>query len=192
MGFNALNTARPFLSSFLQIDTLPVRKHPLVKKCLRGTYDIRTPIPKSNFARNISIVINFLLDFDCSSSVLNLSMKVAILFAVLNGQRAQEMSSVIKIEESYCIVRIGDLLKTPTAKHQPGEIIFQEYKGKQKICPVKNWKVYLEKTQSVRNGKNLLFLTMTVRFKTASVDTISHWIYLIYWIYRECNGSCKH
>lgn len=138
MEFNALNTARPFLSLFLQIDTLAVGKHPLVKKCLRVTYSIRTPIPKSNFAWNISIVITFLLDFDCSSSVLNLSMKVATLFAVLNGQRVQEMLSVIKIEESYCIARIGDLLKTPTAKHQQGKIIFQEYKDKQKICPVQN------------------------------------------------------
>ena len=51
----------------------------------------------------------------------------------------------MKFEESCCIVRIVDLLKTPTAKHHLGEIIFPEDKDKQKICPVKGSRVYLEK-----------------------------------------------
>lgn len=51
----------------------------------------------------------------------------------------------MKFEESCCIVRIVDLLKTPTAKHHLGEIIFPEDKVKQKICPVKGSRVYLEK-----------------------------------------------
>ena len=44
VGYSALNTARSSLSSFLQIDTLPVGKQALFKKFLRGAHNMR-PLP---------------------------------------------------------------------------------------------------------------------------------------------------
>lgn len=59
-------------------------------------------------------------------------MKVATHLAVLSGQRAREMLSVIdiksiKFKESYYLVRIVDILKTSNAKHHQGQMILPEY-----------------------------------------------------------------
>lgn len=69
-------------------------------------------------------------------------------------QRVREMLSVInviKFEESCCITRIDDLLKTYNAKHLQGT----------------NLNVFLKKTN---------LLTSMEPFKTPSKDTISLWI----------------
>lgn len=139
MAKSALNAARSFLLSFLQIDNLTVGKHPLVKEFSRGTCSMRLSLPKYRFTWNVGIVTKFLLDYDNSSSMLSISMKVATLPAFFNGQRAREMLSVIVIkninlEESCCIVRIANLLKISNANHRQGKLKFLEYKHKPKNC----------------------------------------------------------
>ena len=50
---------------------------PLVKKILRGAYNIRASLLEYSFTWDIGAIIKPLLDFDTISSMLNLSMRVA-------------------------------------------------------------------------------------------------------------------
>ena len=65
----SLNTVVSLLSQFQEIDILPVGKQPLVKKILRGAYNVR-PLPKHNFTCDIGVIIKLLLDFDTIFSTL--------------------------------------------------------------------------------------------------------------------------
>lgn len=81
---------------------------------------------------------------DTGSSMLDLSMEVAIILTALSEQRAREMLSLISIKnikfvDRCCIVIIGDhlmQLETSKGKHYQGEFIFS----------VKSLKIYLEET----------------------------------------------
>lgn len=95
VGNSAPNTARSSLSSFLQIDTLSVGEHSFFKRFLREAYNMRSSLPKYSFTWVVGIVINFLLDFHATSSILVLSMKGPIILAVWIGKRVRGVLPVI-------------------------------------------------------------------------------------------------
>ena len=76
-----------------------------------------------------------------TENVQYLSCKLAILLAILCGQREREILSLMDIrnitmEEACLIIRIGDLLKTSNRKFQNRELKFPKYIENTNICPV--------------------------------------------------------
>ena len=49
LGYTAINTSRSSLSSFLEIDGKPVGQHHLVKRYLKGVFELRPSLPKYQF-----------------------------------------------------------------------------------------------------------------------------------------------
>jgi len=60
LGYSAINTARSALSTFLTIDNLPVGKHVLVKRFLRGIFNIKPSLPKYTKTWDVSAVLDYL------------------------------------------------------------------------------------------------------------------------------------
>ena len=116
-----------------------------------------------------------------TENVQHLSCKLAILLAILCGQREREILSLMDIrnitmEEACLIIRIGDLLKTSNRKFHNGELKFPKYIENTNICPVTTLKQYLHMTSKNRGEIKSLFITQVRPFKPASKDTIARWI----------------
>ena len=116
-----------------------------------------------------------------TENVQHLSQKLATLLAILCGQRAREMLSLMDIrnitmEETCLIIRIGDLLKTSNRKFHIGELKFPKYIENTNICPVTTLKQYLHMTSKNRGEIKSLFIIQVRPFKSASKDTITRWI----------------
>ena len=83
-----------------------------------------------------------------NENVQHLSQKLATLLAILFGQHAREILSLMNIrnitmEETCLIIRIGNLLKTSNCKFQNRELKFPKYIENTDICPVTTLKQYL-------------------------------------------------
>ena len=116
-----------------------------------------------------------------TENVQHLSQKLAKLLAILRGQRAREILSLIDIrnitmEETCLIIRGGDLLKASNRKFHNRELKFPKYIENTNTCPVTTLKQYLHMTSKNRGEIKSLFITQVRPFKPASKDTIARWI----------------
>ena len=116
-----------------------------------------------------------------TENVQRLLKKLATLLAILFGQRAREILSLMDIrnitmEQTCLIIRIGDLLKTSNRKFHNEELKFPKYIENTNICPVTTLKQYLHMTSKNRGEIKSLFITQVRPFKPASKDTIAKWI----------------
>ena len=80
-----------------------------------------------------------------TENVQRLLKKLATLLAILFGQRAREILSLMDIrnitmEQTCLIIRIGDLLKTSNRKFHYEELKSPKYIENTNICPVTSLK----------------------------------------------------
>ena len=115
VGYSVINTARSALSTFITIDNHTVGMHPLVCRYLKGFFNKFPVLPKYLFTWDVGVELECISSMD-TENVQHLSQKLATLLAILCGQRAREMLSLMDIrnitmEETCLIIKIGDLLK---------------------------------------------------------------------------------
>lgn len=94
LGYSCINTARSALSSFLQLENcVSVGSHPLVRRFMKGVFNLRLSLPRYNVTWDVNIVLQFLKNLTpiSSLSLLKLSQKLLMLLALLSGQRSQTL-----------------------------------------------------------------------------------------------------
>ena len=180
VGYSVINTARSALSTFITIDNHTVGMHPLVCRYLKGVFIEFPVLSKHSFTWHIGVVLKYISSLN-TENVQHLSQKLATLLAVLCGQYAWEVLSLmgiknITMEQTCLIIRIGDLLKISNRKFHNGELKFPKYIENTNICPVTTLKQYLHMTSKNRGEIKSLFITQVRPFKPASKDTIAKWI----------------
>ena len=180
VGYSVINTARSALSTFITIDNHTVGMHPLVCRYLKGVFNEFPVLSKHSFTWDIGVVLKYISSLN-TENVQHLSQKLATLLAVLCGQYAREVLSLmgiknITMEQTCLIIRIGDLLKISNPKFHNGELKFPKYIDNTNICPVATLKQYLHMTSKNRGEIKSLFITKVRPFKPASKDTIAKWI----------------
>ena len=139
LGYSTINTVRSSLSSFLEIEGKPVGQHHLVKRYLKGVFELRPSLPKYQFTWDVGVVVKFMAEMD-TSTLKSLTFKTATLLAILGGQRAAEIlfamdTRNIVLSDELCIIQIGDLLKNSSPKFHDGEIKYPAYHENQSTCP---------------------------------------------------------
>ena len=179
VGYSVINTPRSASSTFTTIDNHTVGMHPFVCRYLKGVFNEFPVLPKYSFTWDVGVVLKYISSMD-TENVQHLSRKLATLLAILCGQRAREILSLMDIrnitmEETCLIIRIGDLLKTSNLKFHNGELKFPKYIENTNICPVTTLKQYLQMISKNRGEIKSLF-TQVRPFKPASKDTIARWI----------------
>ncbi|XP_071153666.1 uncharacterized protein [Mytilus edulis] len=114
----ALNSARSALSAFgLTFDYVPVGKHPLVIRFLKGVYHLRPTVHNDVNIWDVSIVLRLLrrLSPVADISVKDLTLKLVMLIALTNATRSQsihllKLSNMQKQKDCFRF-KIFDLLK---------------------------------------------------------------------------------
>ena len=180
LGYSAINVARSALSTFVIVDNQAVGKHPLVTRYLKGVFNSKPALPKYSFTWDAGKVIKHLSKVDISE-LKGLTLKLATLLALLCGQRAREILSVMDIpntviKDNSCFIRIGDLLKTSGPNFHVGQLEYPAFSEDKSICPVTCLEQYINKTRNHRGAYTKLFLSYIKPFKPVSMDTLSRWI----------------
>ena len=99
---------------------------------------------------NVSTVLQYLKQLLPSEnlSLLLLSCKLAMLFALLSGQRGQTLYLIeirnIEFRGNTVVVRIGDLLKSSSPTIHSGELVLEGYTKDTDMCILNVLKIYLE------------------------------------------------
>ena len=94
-SYSAINSVRSMLSGFLWKEYgLTVGKQPTVKRCLKGAFECRPPIPKYVDIWDVNIVLDYLkLLLPLSElSLRTLTHKLVMLMKLVTTQRGQNLS----------------------------------------------------------------------------------------------------
>jgi len=127
------------------------------------------------------VVINHLKKGPPASqfSLKEVSKRLVTLLALCNASRASDIKALdsrFKVfTDGGVKFTIPGLTKT-LRSGPPKEVFFVEFKECECLCPVKTVKVYLDKTDPLRNGNSQLVISYRRPHGPVSSATISRWI----------------
>lgn len=181
-GYSAINTARSALSSVIYVNNLPVGKHSLVKRFLRGVFNIKPSLPRYTETWDVNLVLNFLKSMDSYDviSLKHLTYKLVTLIALCTGQRCQTLSSLelsnMTVVNGSVYFNIRNLLKQSRPGFHIKPVELKSYIHDEDLCVVRSLEVYIHRTAHLRGDTDNLFLTLTKPYHKASTDSIARWI----------------
>lgn len=155
---------------------------PLIKRFMRGIFQLKPTLPRYNVTWNVNTVLEFLKNLPTNNSITLrlLSIKLATLLALTTGQRCQTLSVIdinnMDIDADCVKIRIGSVLKQTKPNKHLSEICIESY-PEGPICVVKSLQQYLDKTKAVRQSSKLFLITQKPH-NPASKSTIATWIKL--------------
>ena len=183
LGYSAINTARSALSSIIfQENGLPMGEHPLIRRFLKGIFELRPSLPKYNFIWDVNKVFTYFKTLPAleNVSLKNLSYKTVTLLCLVTGQRCQTIHTIDinKIQSFSDKMRITihkPLKTTKPGKHQ-APLELRHYPEEPKLCIVKTLSHYLERTKMLRGENSALFISFHKPHNPVSKDTIARWV----------------
>ena len=108
----------------------------------------------------------------------DLTVRTIMLLALLSGQRGQSIHSLlvedIKFKDTKCIIVYSSVLKQTKAGMHIPPLELDSFQN-EKLCIISHLKAYIQKTESLRQGKEL-FVSYVKPHKHISRDTLSRWI----------------
>lgn len=182
-GYSVLNTARSALSTFIVSPTgLTIGNSPLVKRFMKGVFELRPSIPRYKYIWDVSIVLNFIGNFypneDLSLPVL--SFKCVMLLALSSMQRVQTLKAInvtsIKFFTDSVLIPIKSMLKQFRVNKNSLSIILNVFPHEPAICPCATLRHYIARTKSLRKTTTQLFISFHKPYQAVSCDTLSRWI----------------
>lgn len=178
-SYSTLNCHRSALSILLGHE---ITVNDCVKRFFKGVYRLKPPAPKYNTTWDPNIVINYVADLfpNDSISLKELSFKTVTLLALASAQRMQTLS-LIKINNIYfhedkIQIKIEDLIKTSRPGSCQPLITLPYIKENPKVCPALVLKSYINRTSSIRNAEEYLFISHQKPHKKVGTQTLSHWV----------------
>ena len=105
LGYNAIRVARSALSSYLVLkDGVPFGQQKLVIRFIKGVFEMKPALPKYSNKWNVNVVLNYLelLHPHNKLTLKELSQKLAVLLALLSGQRCQTILKLILSSVKLC------------------------------------------------------------------------------------------
>lgn len=183
-SYSAINSARCALSAILpSSEGVSFGALPIVSKFLRGVYNTRPTKSRYSEIWDVKVMLVCLekLDPPQTLSLLDLSMKLCMLIALVSANRGQ---AIHQLDTSNMV--LGDAKVAfnfdKVQKHsKPGRtvqpLVLHAFPGNSKLCVLKTLRAYLERTQPFRQHSTL-FLGTVKPHKPVSRDTIRRWMQL--------------
>ena len=181
LGFSALNTIRSALSTFIVLEGQPAGAHQLVRRFIKGVFNIRPVYPKTETTWDTSVVLKYLKKLSPvrSLDLKFLTLKVVMLLALLSGQRAQTLHLLklndLIIDRNCIKIKINDLLKQTRPGRHLNLIVIKAYAPDRRLCPVTVIFEYLKRTKALRLHDKL-FVGLIRPHGTVAASTIARWI----------------
>lgn len=181
-GYSALNTARSALSSFISVNNLPVGQNSLVKRFMKGAFNMKPSFPRYTFTWDVNLVLKFLKSMDNFDNITLkwLTFKLVMLVALVSGQRCQTLHCLnldnLDIFSDKAIFHITELLKHSRSGVHLKPIELKRYSQDKDLCVVTALEVYIHRTAHLRDNNSFLFMAYFKPYNRASCNTISRWI----------------
>lgn len=183
LSYSALLTAKSAVCSLLEMNTgIDMSKEKVLVRAMRGAFNARPALPRYKDTWDVNILINYLrsLPENKDLTLRILSMKLAILFLLLLGQRLQTLTVLdtrnILVTDAQIRVAFGDLLKNSRPNYHLAPQILKAYPNEKKLCIVQTYNFFLEKTKQLRGESTAVFLRTTKPYTPAKKDTMANWI----------------
>ena len=179
-SYSAINTAKSALSAVFFKDQT-IGNTPIIKRFMKGIFELRPPLPRYEVIWDVNIVLEFLKNFNSNDSPLSvLTYKLVTLLALTTAQRAQTLHLLniknINFENDEVIIPIPELLKQSNKDRYKFSLRLIPNSDDENICVVNTLKEYLNKTSSIRGNESKLFISFVKPYKSVSRNTVSRWI----------------
>ena len=154
---------------------------PIVKRFLKGVFELRPPIPRYHFIWDVQIVLDYLkyLPPNLELSLRLLTYKLVMLLALTTQQRAQTLHVIsiidIKFSDNMVVIPIRKLIKQSSQRCYNQALYLKPYVDSS-ICVTKTLNQYLNVTRAIRGDCKQLFISFCKPHRAVSKDTISRWI----------------
>lgn len=161
---------------------ITVGKHPLVRRFVKGVFQLRPALPRYVDTWDVNIVLNYLRGLPPADklSLKQLTFKLTMLIALLSGQRTQLLYLLninhITFAESHCQFYISAPLKHTRPGFHQEPVKLPAYPSDLRLCVVHTLVTYLDRTRSLRGSGTQLLISYIKPHRAVSVDTVSRWI----------------
>ena len=113
-------------------------------------------------------------------SPMDLTLKTAMLIALLSGQRFQTIQALdvtnMTLSDDKCVFYIHELLKTSKPGRQYGCLELRAYSEDPQLCVVTFIQEYVKRTNVLRKGSTQLLLSYFKPYQPVSTETIGRWL----------------
>ena len=182
LGYSSINSARSALSQIITLkDGVSFGQHPLVCRFMKGIFELRPSLPKYSHIWDVSVVLDYIRNYHPLSelNLKQLTLNTVMLACLLSGQRCQSISCLridhMQVLEDRIVFVFSDLLKhSRPGKHQE-PLVFLRYQDP-RVCVVHHLETYLDRTKTLRQHHNVLFISYQKPFKPVCCDTIRRWV----------------
>ena len=140
------------------------------------------PVPRYHTTWDVSTVLSYLssLPKPTQSSLKSLTLKLAMLIALVSAQRGQSLHMLdiqfMKEGDSFFEFALPEHIKQSRPGYKVPSVLLQAYPADQSLCVFTHLKEYLQRTKLLRGTETKLFLSHAKPHHRASRDTISRWI----------------
>ena len=184
LGYSALNTAQSALSSFISLPSgQSVGSHPLIKRFMKGIFNLQPPMPRYTQIWDVKVVLNYLCNFSPleNMGLRDLTYKLSMLIALTSTQRIETLHKLkitdLKLTDNAACFYVKELVKQSRPGHVGTTVKLSAYPPDRRLCVVKCLQHYLNRTKNLRKPEEShLFISFRRPYARVSKDTISRWI----------------
>ncbi len=184
LGYSSLNTARSAIASITLGGENSLGNHPLIKKFMKGAFNLKPALPRNTVSWDPEVVLNKLRMWSPARKLTlkQLTKKLLMLMLLLSAQRGQIITALDtrnmdpkEIENNTPAVTftIGELMKTSTNRDHTSEVRFKAFPPDRRLCVVRYLKEYRKRTEKYRENNNKLFLSYKTPHNEVGRDTIA-------------------
>lgn len=177
--YSKLNTYR---SAIALISSKNIGSDPIVKRFCKGAAAQKPQAPRYNSTWDPGIVLTYLgtLFPNETLSLEFLSKKLITLLALLTGHRMQTLALIrlsnIVFKPNEAQIKIPDRVKTSGVGREQPFLLIPKCNEKPNICALSTLKIYVSKTQDLRNDESFLCVTFRKPHHQATKQTLSRWV----------------
>lgn len=182
VGYSCINTAKSAISTMNSILTgQQIGNHPLVSRFMKGVFNEKPSLPKYQILWDPDYILQKLDTDSAKLSLLDLSKKLAFLVTLLSGQRVATIHNIrltdIHFSSTSLLINISSVVKQSRPGSHQEPLKFSQFVDKPNLCVLKQLKLYLDRTELLRNDNcDKLFITTTQPFRNVTKNTLSNWI----------------
>lgn len=146
---------------------------------MKGVFESRPQLPRYQDIWDVGLVLQYIQQLPDELTLLDLTMKLCVLFLLVTMQRCQTLHLVklsdIKFNNNGLTILTNHLLKQSKPGNHLPNIQIESYLDK-KLCVITVLQEYLRRTQNLRGETNELLISSQKPHKQVARDTVSRWV----------------
>ena len=183
LGYSSICSARSALNCIVCLPGYSdITEHPLLKRFIKGVFNMRPPKPRYSHTWDINVVLNYINNMgpNYALSLKQISLKLVTLLTLLAVQRVETIPAFtvdnMILTQNDCTFLPSKLLKHSRPSYVNKPVTYRVFPYNVNLCPVAAIKDY-DSRRSLMFLRNPSFIiTHGKPHKPAHKDTIARWV----------------